>query len=52
MTGAGTAGITAQLYDKVDPLFYSSHILEFLVKEEFVSNCSLATLIPKNILGG
>lgn len=42
------AGIAVQFHDKVDFLFYSSHILAFLVKEELVFNLSLAILITRN----
>lgn len=42
------AGVAVQFHDKVDSLFYSSHILGFLVKEELVFNLSLAILINRN----
>lgn len=43
------AGTAVQFHDKVRPLFYSSHILGFLMKEELVFNLSLAILITRNI---
>lgn len=39
------AGTTVWFHNKMDSLPYSSYILGFLVKEEFVSTSALATLI-------